>query len=409
MNYINKIDLLVCLVVLVSTNCIAQINVQTDFPGGNIIVDSIVKNELYLKPDQKGRDTMKEPWFYWNFKATSLQGGNTHFVFNHENPLTRKGPAISTDSGKTWEWLFADSIADTNHFFYHLPANKEVWFSMSIPYTSNDFKDFLSNIDPKLGPYYKLDTALILKSGRALETLKINFNCPSPEYTVLLFSRHHACESSASFVVDGMVQKALEYSKQNEFVKNHVRFVVFPFMDLDGVENGEQGKDRVPHDHNRDYLQFIYESTKYFRDHYAELTEGTKVFCLDNHAPYIKWKQNETIFFIGQERADINEKLKIMASFIEEKDKSGLNFKKEWIFDFGKEWNARTMLQSRQDGLMKNSQWCQIQDNNFFASTLEVSYANVGGKAWSTDQFWEFGNTVMMSVFHLLKKDVDEH
>jgi len=405
----NKIVPLVCLVVLLSTICNAQVNVQTDFPGGNIVVDSIVKNELYLKPDQKGHDTTKTPWFYWSFKATSLYGGNTHFVFNHDNPLTRKGPAISTDSGKTWKWLFADTDVDTSHFSYRMPVNKEVWFSMSIPYTSNDFKEFLSNIDSSFDSYYKLDTALVLKSGRALEILKINFNCSYPEYTVFLFSRHHACESSASFVVDGMVQKALEYSKQNDFVKNHVRFIVFPFMDLDGVENGEQGKDREPHDHNRDYLHFIYESTKYFRDNYTEFAEGTKVFCLDNHAPYIKWKQNETIFFVGQERADINEKLKTMASFIEENDKSGLNFKKEWIFDFDKEWNSRTISQSRQDRLMKNSQWCQIQENNFFASTLEVSYANVGGVAWSTKQLKQFGNAVMMSVFHLLERDADEH
>ena len=44
-------------------------------------------------------------------------------------------------------------------------------------------------------------------------------------------------------------------------IPNYLVYVI-PFVDIDGVENGDQGK-QAPHDHNRDYINSpIYPETK---------------------------------------------------------------------------------------------------------------------------------------------------
>lgn len=77
---------------------------------------------------------------------------------------------------------------------------------------------------------------------------------------IWLTCRHHACESCASYVLEGVLSYLLHVP--NPFVR-HCLVHVLPFIDIDGVEDGDQGKGRIPHDHNRDYQQQpIYNVTK---------------------------------------------------------------------------------------------------------------------------------------------------
>ena len=69
--------------------------------------------------------------------------------------------------------------------------------------------------------------------------------------TILLTARHHACESVANYVLEGLLDGLL---REKYSVTEDCKVLVVPFMDIDGVEDGDQGKSRFPHDHNRDYL-----------------------------------------------------------------------------------------------------------------------------------------------------------
>lgn len=62
-------------------------------------------------------------------------------------------------------------------------------------------------------------------------------------------------------------------------------------MDKDGVEDGDQGKNRLPHDHNRDYTgESIYASVRASRDFVPHWSVGRLKFALDMHCPYILGK-----------------------------------------------------------------------------------------------------------------------
>ncbi len=64
--------------------------------------------------------------------------------------------------------------------------------------------------------------------------------------SVILTARHHACESTGNYVLEGMLEELLRHPLPDTTV-----FCV-PFVDYDGVIRGDQGKSREPHDHNRD-------------------------------------------------------------------------------------------------------------------------------------------------------------
>lgn len=72
------------------------------------------------------------------------------------------------------------------------------------------------------------------------------------------------------------------------------RCVVVPFVDFDGVVDGDQGKGRLPRDHNRDYIDApLHAETAAI----MRLVRGLDVlFGCDFHSPWHKGGENDTCF-----------------------------------------------------------------------------------------------------------------
>ena len=75
--------------------------------------------------------------------------------------------------------------------------------------------------------------------------------------------------------------------------------LAIPFMDRDGVEDGDQGKNRTPHDHNRDYNE---------RPLYPEVSALMKLgeslkprvlVATDLHCPHIRGEWNDRVYLVG--------------------------------------------------------------------------------------------------------------
>ena len=78
---------------------------------------------------------------------------------------------------------------------------------------------------------------------------------------ILLTARHHACEAPANYILEGVLRELHE-----ELPPNY-RIITVPFVDMAGVIAGDQGKDRFPHDHNRDYIEeSIYPTVRAMKD-----------------------------------------------------------------------------------------------------------------------------------------------
>ena len=279
------------LVFWVSFTCIGQqFNISSDFPGGNIFVDKIKDDTIWIRPDL--RDTQGD-WFYWCFGINNAKGKTLTFVLTKPNCLTSKGPATSMDGGYHWYWLNADSSWDSS-FTYSFTSNSEVRFSMGMPYTQKQFQQFI-------GPYLKsefvnIDTLATTKAGRSVERVILKPQSSIVKYKVLITTRHHACEMMGNYEMEGILAEILK----DEWLKNNVEFCLIPFMDKDGVENGDQGKNRIPHDHNRDYSDTsIYASVAALRKWVPVWSENKLAVTIDLHCPWIKAENNENIYVVG--------------------------------------------------------------------------------------------------------------
>src|SRR5436190_14440057 len=115
------------------------VQVDADFPGGNIVVDKIDGDQIALHQDL--RDTAGD-WFYWQFRVRGARGRTLAFQFTKGNVIGVRGPAVSKDGGVTWTWLGAESVKGTT-FSAAIDAD-EVRFCVSIPYQEADLKRFLA-------------------------------------------------------------------------------------------------------------------------------------------------------------------------------------------------------------------------------------------------------------------------
>ena len=228
-----------CLVFACLANVFAQtetIKIDSDFPGGNIKVNNVSEDTVYLVPDL--RDTKGE-WFYWYFRVKKAQNRTIYFQFEQKNVFTTFGPAVSKDKGLSWTWLGENSVKDNTFSFTFSSDDSCVSFSMAMPYTQDNLKRFLEKLPAN--DYLKQERLCTTRKGRGVEKLIIRHPKKPPTYKILLTARHHACEMMVNYVLEGLVESLL-FEKDLEWLRNHVEFWIIPFMDKDGVEDGDQGK-----------------------------------------------------------------------------------------------------------------------------------------------------------------------
>ncbi|MFA6244147.1 MAG: M14 family zinc carboxypeptidase, partial [Candidatus Hydrogenedentales bacterium] len=269
--------------------------IDTKYPGGNIVIERVERDTLYLSPDL--RDT-EGWWFYWNFRVSGAAGRTLTFRFSDKNPIGVHGPAVSTDGGATWSWLGADKVKGPS-FSYSFPAdNGSVWFSFTIPYQKADLGKFLAAHSNSS----VLVTESLCKSakGRDVELLRAGRLDGEPKFRMVLTARHHACETMASFALEGFLDAVLAEDDDGYWFRRNVEILAVPFVDKDGVEDGDQGKNRRPRDHNRDYIgPSVHPEVAALRTRVRNWSDGKLRMALDLHCPYIRGEHNEDIYIVG--------------------------------------------------------------------------------------------------------------
>ena len=270
---------------------IAHVTIDADYPGGNIVVERVEGNTVYLRPDL--RDT-EGWWFYWNFRVRGAQGRVLTFQFSGGNPVGVRGPAVSIDEGRTWSWMGPEVGSDAS-FTYTLAADvEEVRFCLAAPYQEKDLHRFLAQHQGN--PNLRVEELCRTPHGRSVERLHVGRLDGSPPFRILVTARHHACEMMASYVLEGLLAAALAETDDGRWIRENVEVLAIPFVDKDGVEEGDQGKNRKPRDHNRDYAGMsIHPSVVALRTFVPNWSGGRLCATFDLHCPYIRGPHNEVI------------------------------------------------------------------------------------------------------------------
>ena len=249
--------------------------IHADFECGNIRFLKEEDNIVYLTNEMRG--TKRDAAYYWAFCAEGAAGRKLTFRLDREwvGPY---GAAISHD---LINWYWTESSIDGASFTYEFAEDENcVYFAHDLLYTPSRLYKLVEDLGLKTEPVCKT-----LK-GRDVPCIKIG----NGSKNVILSSRHHACESSGSYVLEGMIR---EYAENP--IEDTSLFIV-PIVDYDGVVEGEHGKDRDPHDHNRDYIEdSIFPETRAIMD-YAKDKDIT--YAIDFHAPSHRIGRSNRVYLV---------------------------------------------------------------------------------------------------------------
>ncbi len=374
--------------------------VDADYPGGNIIVERIEDDTVYLRPDL--RDT-EGWWFYWSFRVAGAAGRTLTFRFSGRSPIGVRGPAVSTDGGRNWSWLGADAVQEAS-FRYAFPQEaSDVRFCLAIPYQEQNLKEFLAGYQdhPNLAVHELCKTG----KGRSVERLHVGRLDGDPTYRVLLTARHHACEMIASYAMEGVLDAMLADDEDGAWFRRNVEVLAVPFMDKDGVEDGDQGKNRKPRDHNRDYIgPSIHPSVAALRTFVSNWANGKLTAAFDLHCPYLSGPYNEVIYIVGSEDERMWRQQREFGRLLEAVQSGPLVYRAADNLPFGKAWNIGSNV-----GKNKScSRWAGDLEGVRLAASFEIPYANAGGQAVTADGARAFGRSLAKAIRSYLEQIGEE-
>lgn len=374
--------------------------VDADFPGGNIVLDRIEGDTVFLQPDLRDTSTW---WFYWHFRVRGAAGRTVIFQFAERNPIGTRGPAVSTDGGNKWSWLDPDAERSSSFSYTFAERAEDVRFCFSIPYLETNLQQFLRRHSDS--PHLAVRELCRSCKGRVVERLHVGKIHGEPTYRVLLTARHHACEMIASYSLEGLLESVLSDSSLGRWFRENVEILAVPFVDKDGVEDGDQGKNRRPHDHNRDYAgESIYPSVGAIRRFVPEWSGGKLRVVLDLHCPYISGQHNEVIYVVGSSDTAIWEQQKKFGAVLESVRRGPLPYSAGSSLPFGTAWNTAGNL-----GKNKScSRWGAEQPGVLLATTIEIPYANVGSITVTADNARALGNDIAAALRKYLEESADE-
>nr|MDO8109287.1 M14 family zinc carboxypeptidase [Candidatus Sigynarchaeota archaeon] len=357
-----------------------SITMDCNFPGGNIIVDDIRGSTIRVHPDH--RDT-KGYWFYWYFRVRGVAGRKIKVIFKENKAFGPNGPAWSVDGATTWSWLGMDHVKVRSFVASVPPGVEDVRFCFAVPYTAAHLERFLA--------LYLGNSHLAVKSlcktpkGREAEILLIGKVHGRLKHKVFITARHHACETMASYVVEGVIESILGNSPEGDWFRENVAFAVVPFVDKDGVEEGDQGKNRIPWDHNRDYGETtIYAETRAIKEFLPPWFDKGSSLAFDFHCPYI---HDEKIQIIGLPDKNQWTAVEAFSRVLERVQRGSLAFKVVDNLPFGNGWNTASNTPVGKDF----SAWAWGLGGMRLVATVEVPYAAVSGATVNPDSARAFG------------------
>ena len=370
-----------------------MIQVDCDFPGGNVLFDGIEGDTVSVRQDQ--RDTLEYKWFYWYFRVRGAAGRKLRFEFS--DPVVGvRGPGVSLDGGWRWKWLGAES-GDERSFTYTFPPEAdEVRLSLGMPYTQRNWEAFVA---PRAGnSHLRTSTLCRSRTGRPVEWVEFGGVEREPMHRVLLTARHHCCEMMASYALEGVIEATLADDETGRWLRDHVMLGAAPFADKDGVEDGDQGKGRDPHDHNRDYAApCIYPEVRAIRERALALAGHGLRFHLDLHCPGLRGVHHEEIYFVGLPDLDAWARAEAFAATLERVARGPLPYRAMDNLPFGVDWN--TEATPAPSGEYRDaSDWMAALPGVWFGVTIELPYANALGAEVNAESARAFGRDLAAAI-----------
>ncbi|MDO5552947.1 MAG: M14 family zinc carboxypeptidase [Planctomycetia bacterium] len=292
---------LISLLVLTARPLTADENVtwsiDADFPGGNMILDSQTEDSVSFHSDRRDSGANECTDRHWAVRVRNAQGKTIHFKINGDSKfgyLQERGPSVSRDGGATWQWLLdADAPvnpADTFDYTFG-PNEDDVRFAVVPMYTGQTIRLLVEEMQKK-GCNIRCEVLCQSEKGREVELLRFGNPDNEKKVGVVFTSRSHCNETWGVWTLNGIIRECLSGSPEGNYLLDNADFFVVPLMDKDGVEDGDQGKCRIPHDHNRDFEIERYASVRALKKQVTEWGKGKRLIGCDFHGNSVGLRSN---------------------------------------------------------------------------------------------------------------------
>jgi len=386
--------------------CASALTVDDRMPAGCLKSAVAEGDRIHLTRDY--RDT-KGAWFYWAFRVTGAAGRTLTFDFpDVEWAVGARGAAVSTDRGRTWRWSSETEQKTKNAFDWTFaPTADEVWFSQTLPYLPKDWAAFVAAHADERGKVFETCELCKSKKGRSVPYARFGRLDGQPKHRLFVSARHHAQETTASFVVEGMAARFFVDDELGRWLRENVELRVVPFVDYDGVVDGDQGKNRQPHDHCRDYN----EDRPQVHPEVAAIMKMLRAWrptgVQDTHCPWLRSNGTPTdtngfAYQVGN--AENGAQVAAFGAILERVQASGFGYRAADDVPYGKYWNTGTNFTL---GKTLNA-WAQTDLKTCdFVTTFEIPFADQHGKTLHAVDFRGFGYDLMLAWQTMWREQAD--
>ena len=368
--------------------------IDAGFPAGNMVLEEVAGDTVRLHPDLRGTEGN---WFYWSFRVRGAAGRALNFVFTSQDPVGVRGPAVSLDEGLTWRWLgYPDGRVDA--FRYTFPPDAaSVQFSFGMNYTDRHWQRFCGRLAGH--PAVREEIHGLSGKGRPVPRLHVGCLDSTPRLRIVLTARHHCCEMMADYALEGFVAGMLANRAAGHWYRSNVEAAILPFMDRDGVEDGDQGKNRRPRDHNRDYADAsLYPETRELRAFATRWSQGRLIAMLDLHCPWIRGRFNEQLYLVGLPDQRVWAEQQRFGTVLERVARGPLPYRNADILPFGTDWNTGPGF----GGGMSSANWFAALPGVRLATPIEIPYANCAGQEVNADSARTLGRDLAEALYRYL-------
>ena len=385
-----KMKLAMAVAAMAASLCAAgEVIVDADMPAGNIVVDGIDGDTVKVRQDL--RDSYE--WFYWAFRVRGAAGRTLKFYFTDKyggGPVGVRGPVVSSDGGATFSYPL-DGKSGRDGFSYSFgPKENDVLFYECHPYVRADWDAFVAKHSAELGRCFAVET--LCKSRRGADVPRARFGCigREPRFRVFMSARHHCSETMASWVLEGVGEAFLADDELGRWLRGNVELMMVPFTDYDGAQAGDQGKGRRPHDHNRDYAEFIYPETKAITEWIACHAGSRLDIFIDVHCPWVRGEYNEWLYTPWKDPKILPDVAaeKRFSELLEELQCGSMRYRAANDLPFGEKWNTGTNYSQGWSAVI----WaCHSVNGLKIARSYEVPFANANGAVVTPEKCRDLG------------------
>ena len=169
---------------------------------------------------------------------------------------------------------------------------------------------------------------------------------------------------------------------------------------LSKAGSGDQGKNRAPRDHNRDYLgESIYPEIAALRALMPEWSRGRLDAGFDLHCPWIRGTHNDCIYIVGAADQRVWAEQQKLGAILERVRRGALPYQASDNLPFGRAWNV---AENEPTG-MSCSRWLAGLLGTRLAASLEIPYAAARGVQVTAESARTFGADLARAAAEYLR------